>query len=393
MAPTLVSFAAIVSLAVISAARTRVSLNRDEKKACKEISWLFGDVSCGSFIARHWEKQPLLSRGTARSRSLFATRDMPTLFSLWEMRVNRDHGQVLFVRPGTFSHDEGLGLEGDRVAYDAAVRAHDNGRTVVVHNMEIYWGPVNVLSRALSRLFSLYCQVNMYWSPGGLETSISPHQDAQSVFIVQLEGTKRWRLFNPPDRVNGVPNGPLALKKTQRGKGGDRVDVDDLGADIMDVTLAPGDVLYVPRGVFHVTSTAGSPRASLHLTVGVETETDDNYWGSVISDAISAVAKDMPVHDGAFRRPLPHGALRDRPQGKPSGAARGPGLRGLKRMIGTLSKVADSTWEQALGDVLMKRRAYLQTKWDQQQRFLDNFNKRTMQKPSDVQERAQRDGL
>ena len=72
---------------------------------------------------------------------------------------------------------------------------------MLIHNLEIYWGPVGALSAEISDAFGgLYAQTNMYFSPGmnpsksvdGGEQpeTTSPHQDAQSTFIVQLEGEK-----------------------------------------------------------------------------------------------------------------------------------------------------------------------------------------------------------
>ena len=43
----------------------------------------------------------------------------------------------------------------------------------------------------------------------------------------------------------------------------------------MDVVLEAGDVLYVPRGCLHATSTLDSDSTSMHLTVGVEA-----MWGT-----------------------------------------------------------------------------------------------------------------
>eukprot|EP00965_Chrysotila_dentata_P051371 1703592-Pleurochrysis_carterae.AAC.1 len=58
-------------------------------------------------------------------------------------------------------------------------------------------------------------QVNLYLSPAELEVATAPHQDAHSVFIVQLQGAKRWSVH--------APRTPLTLKAKQRGKQGDVV--------------------------------------------------------------------------------------------------------------------------------------------------------------------------
>lgn len=53
----------------------------------------------------------------------------------------------------------------------------------------------------------------------------------QSVFIVQLEGTKAWNLY--------APKYQLALKKQLRGKAGDIVRREEMGQVLMQVQGLP----------------------------------------------------------------------------------------------------------------------------------------------------------
>ncbi len=114
---------------------------------------------------------------------------------------------MIFIRPDTFVHDDRY-PHGSAVTPALVAEAMRAGNTFLVHNLEIYWKPVGVLSEALSTFTNLYVQANLYYSPHGFAATVSPHQDAQSVFIVQLEGTKTWTLFAPRHR--------LALKKVRR---------------------------------------------------------------------------------------------------------------------------------------------------------------------------------
>ena len=135
-----------------------------------------------------------------------------------------------------------------------------------------------------STVFGVYSQSNVYYSPPGVAAAVHAHQDAQSVFVVQCVGAKRWELFEPPQRWR--------LRQTQRGKGGDVAPAADLAAPLLDVTLYPGDVLFVPRGTYHRTSTAPSSGATLHVTSGVETDTDDFTWFSLLSEAAASLVAD-----------------------------------------------------------------------------------------------------
>jgi hypothetical protein len=71
------------------------------------------------------------------------------------------------------------------------------------------------------------------------------------VYVIQLEGTKHWRVWATPEK---------------RRVGVDRdYELDELGPPELDVSLRPGDVLYVPYGTAHVA--AAEQHVSLHLTV------------------------------------------------------------------------------------------------------------------------------
>ena len=103
----------------------------------------------------------------------------------------------------------------------------------------------------------------MYISPPYLDVATGPHQDAHSVFIVQTHGAKRWCVH--------APLAPLTLKPLQRGKNGDVIDPLDqsvMGPPLLNVTLRPGRVLYIPRGFFHHTATDAASLAAEDVVDG-----------------------------------------------------------------------------------------------------------------------------
>ncbi|CAN0474829.1 unnamed protein product, partial [Discosporangium mesarthrocarpum] len=91
------------------------------------------------------------------------------------------------------------------------------------------------------------------------------------------QGRKRWRVYSPPPPSARPKADPLA-----RGKGNDVLSLEELqsyGPPLLDVVVAPGQMLYVPTGFPHTTDTvtrieleesgeAASP--SVHLTMGVD---------------------------------------------------------------------------------------------------------------------------
>ena len=133
---------------------------------------------------------------------------------------------------------------------DAVQIAIAEQRTLVMHNLELYWPPIGQLIRHVVRFFHAYTQVNLYMSPPHLPIATAPHQDAHSVFIVQTHGRKRWCVH--------APKAPWTIKALQRGKHGEVISPSDrslMGPPLLNVTLRPGQVLYIPRAFFHHTST------------------------------------------------------------------------------------------------------------------------------------------
>lgn len=86
--------------------------------------------------------------------------------------------------------------------------------------------------------------------------SVPVHADSQNNLIVQIVGTKRWKLYPPvyPSPVYGAGKLPITSS--------------DLREDeCVEYELKPGDVLFLPRGVPHLAETTDT--ASLHLDLNL----------------------------------------------------------------------------------------------------------------------------
>jgi len=111
----------------------------------------------------------------------------------------------------------------------------------------------------LQRRLAVGCSVNVYATPPGGQ-ALDAHYDDHCVFVAQLRGAKRWRLYGggAPLPELGAPTSPPDPAVLRRGA-------------CAAVTLRPGDVLYVPRGVVHAATAANDGgEESVHVTVGVD---------------------------------------------------------------------------------------------------------------------------
>jgi ribosomal protein L16 Arg81 hydroxylase len=92
-----------------------------------------------------------------------------------------------------------------------------------------------------------------YLTPAGSQ-GLAPHYDDVELWVVQTSGRKRWRLY---DNVNGymLPNASSP-----------DFDQASLGKPCMEVELAVGDCLYMPRGTVHQAEAVEGVDSS-HLTI------------------------------------------------------------------------------------------------------------------------------
>ena len=227
-------------------------------------------VSPDEFAATYWGRSPLLSRagelaavggptegfsdllGPAAVDELLSRRGLRTPF----LRVARQ-GTVL--PSGRFTGGGGAGAEiGDQVLDDEVMRLYADGATLVLQGLHRIWPPLIEYAGRLGTELRQPLQVNAYLTPPGSQ-GFSTHYDTHDVFVLQVDGTKRWRI-HPPVLID-------PLERQAWGAHAEEVGATAAGEPALDVVLAPGDALYLPRGWLHSAQAQGE--RSLHITVGI----------------------------------------------------------------------------------------------------------------------------
>lgn len=143
--------------------------------------------------------------------------------------------------------------------------------TVYANNAGMYIPSLAGLCLAAVDTLGWPVTANAYLSAPGLEVSVPAHTDRQDVVILQTTGQKRWSVFAPPAVGAADP--------FRRGKDGDALASEALGAPLLEATLGPGDVLYVPLGFPHATSTAKLADAAGDPSVHITLNLDSLIWG------------------------------------------------------------------------------------------------------------------
>jgi ribosomal protein L16 Arg81 hydroxylase len=93
------------------------------------------------------------------------------------------------------------------------------------------------------------------------------HWDPQEAIVLQLAGKKRWKVYRPT-RLHPLKN-DIELPQQP------------VGEPVWEGIMADGDVLYIPRGWWHVAFPLNEP--SLHLTVSLTPPTGMDYLGWAVS--------------------------------------------------------------------------------------------------------------
>jgi lysine-specific demethylase/histidyl-hydroxylase NO66 len=161
---------------------------------------------------------------------------------------------------------------GDMIAPNQVIARYREGDTVVLQGLHHTDRQLARVANNLALALDHPVQVNAYFSPEGAR-GLDLHFDFHDVFVVQLGGSKRWRIWQPLPRTVNPVKGRHTIAKPR---------LEELGEPLLDLTLAPGDCVYLPRGYPHAAETVDE--ASEHLTIGLVAVT----WQRVVSKAIDA---------------------------------------------------------------------------------------------------------
>jgi lysine-specific demethylase/histidyl-hydroxylase NO66 len=251
------------------------------------------------FADRTWGREPLLSRAddlpqgfgdllsAAAVDELVSERGLRTPF----LRVAKD-GTTLAER--SFTAPGGVGASiGDQVSDDKLVQLFSGGATMVLQGLHRIWPPLVRFTQQLASDLGHPVQANAYVTPPQ-SRGFDDHYDVHDVFVLQVEGEKRWRIRRPVHRAP-LRNQPWTDRREQ---------VERAARDepLLDVVLRPGDCLYLPRGYLHAATALGG--VSTHLTLGVHTWTRYSLAEELVAAALARVAEDEEV-----RTALPLGTV------------------------------------------------------------------------------------
>lgn len=250
---------------------------------------LFGRAPLGEFIRASWGREHVHAPGEAgRFAHLLPWESLNTV--LREHRLPPPRLRLVLdgapVPESTYLQPSHRGRSAGNCRIDHGLLQGQlrRGATLVLDAVDELVGPVGELAEALERTFRERFQVNAY-AGFGTSRGFGVHWDDHDVFVLQVAGRKRWRVYGHTRAF------PLSRDA--------EADADPPSGPVWEGVLRAGDVLYLPRGCWHGAVAMGE--ATLHLTCGATARTGIDLLGWCVDElrARPAFRRDLP----RFARP------------------------------------------------------------------------------------------
>ncbi|KYN11315.1 Lysine-specific demethylase NO66 [Trachymyrmex cornetzi] len=251
----------------------------------KLFRWILYPMPKAQFFSRQWQKNPLhIKRNTCTYHKILLS------MSIFEETL-RDNNVLFTKNLDITSYSNGVKETHNPPgrAYPSVVWDYfKNNCSIRMLNPQIFIPRIHALNATLQEFFGCFVGANIYLTPPNSQ-GFAPHYDDVEAFILQIEGEKRWKLYEPLK-----PSQKLSRYSSKN------FDESELGEPIMDKIVSAGDLLYLPRGIIHQAMALDS--YSLHITVSVFQR---NSWCDLFEKLLPQALKQATKRDIRFREGLP----------------------------------------------------------------------------------------
>jgi ribosomal protein L16 Arg81 hydroxylase len=233
------------------------------------LSEILTPFDAAEFRASVWGQRPLVVPGPSTKFASLFTFDS----------LNRILNESPFPHPTVKLTRNGRTLQSSTP--EGFVGHIRGGATLVLENAERYDATVAGFLDRLSAELCFATRANVYFSQPR-QQGYQNHYDTHDFFILQVEGEKDWFIF--PATVEE----PLFDQKHHGMSPPPESEI------VLQCTLTRGDVLYVPKGMWHYACATGQP--SVHLTIALFQRTGIDFLTWLVNELRD---------DETFRRRFP----------------------------------------------------------------------------------------
>ena len=223
---------------------------------------LFKEEFDNNFYSNHFGKKYLhkekLIKNINDIVSLEILDDMLSKTNIWNKHnflMMLDQKQISYNDYSSLSID--ISGNTNRPNVNKVQKLVSKGASIILNDIEKYNSNLLKIADELQTLTNGRCQGNLYFSMAS-HKAFGPHFDLHDVFAIHFEGEKIWNIY---ENIEDAPiNHPAFVISAEER-------VKRAGKLIDQVTLKPGDLLYIPRGQYH--DALASENGAIHVAFGL----------------------------------------------------------------------------------------------------------------------------
>ncbi len=255
------------------------------------LQTLLQPLSADRFFAEYWQRQfafipgtrgkfadllpwPVLNRILAEHRI-----DAPRLRLVRNGMMVSTHLYTEYQPMRHYDHDGTTRrrVEVPRIVHKQFIGLLRGGATLVIDAADELYAPLGLLTAELENVFEESVNANLYagWTT---TNGFSLHWDDHDVIVAQITGRKKWSVYGVTRRY--PLHGESRSEPPQQ--------------PLWEGILEDGDLLYIPRGWWHIAHAIDEP--SLHLTFSIENRNGTHLLSWVLNNLKrhEVVRKDLP---------------------------------------------------------------------------------------------------
>ena len=274
-----------------------MDISHSQDAAPYGLADLLAPLTTQEFLNSIYEKKPIHIQGTAEKFAFAMSWDILNGIlnqsSIWTPQSLQLVLDTDTVPPQQYTR-EGLALNGGttlQIDFEKVRALVGRGASLVLNSIEGLTPGVKRIAELLGREPGGKVQTNLYCS-WQAHQAFDVHFDTHDVFAMQVTGEKNWRIYQRHFQypINHPAFKMLPVSYHHQHK----------GPLLMEFTMRPGDLVYIPRGYYH--EAMAQSDSTVHLSFSVV---------KMIGVDVLTVLYEHGVMDDVFRAHLPDPTARE----------------------------------------------------------------------------------